>query len=732
MKKLILFFLITLLVSVPVQAEEIGTSELTITVSPSNQGMELVTITKQNIQLLAAPSPLFSLRMQRIADQTTHTVSSTDPWETITPQQHDSAHTITFSNPQDPALPNSLRVTVTIEAVADTSRWHLAVAGTGPDHSLTEVIFPDLYLRAPGNDWFLIPKYSGVLLPDPVSNNENRTLFYPRGWSATMQFCAYYNDQYGIYLGAHDPKASLKSFILATGNTSLHFKTEYPVPDKTRPGNDWQMDGYFALRLFTGDWYDAALMYRQWASQSAAYWPRATKSRMLRQESLARLSVWGTYMEGPSVSMDTMRQDMNDFISFFQTSLDIGVGIHWYRWNYKEFDDDYPDYFPERNGMTELVQAIQARSATIMPYINGRLYDTDLTGAWEYATRGHPHATKKSSGEEYTQEFNSNTFAVMCPTRDPWQEILRDAASQLTGRIGARGLYLDQICAAGPTECMDPDHGHPLGGGHWWRDGYRDMLEKVHDAMPAESFIVVEGAADYLADQVDGFLTDGWQADNLVPAFQAIYGGRVQLVGKGAGSAYHDQSFYSKLAQALVHNVVPGRFFLWFVHDTNADTARPFVHDLVTMRHRLQEYLAFGTLLHPLRLSGQIPAITSTWRDYGNPVSVTTPAIQTGLYRNPATGNLMALFINSSVDTPLSFSFTFNGQQYDCRAPLSLTRITPVATGPAQTVEQQFSRDVSLAPLEMVAFEISGCRHSFPWPLFMPAIKRPHREPDID
>ncbi|HHB77339.1 MAG TPA: hypothetical protein ENK84_12515 [Desulfobulbus sp.] len=611
-----------------------------------------------------------------------------------------------------------------IEISGDRSQWHLSVNGVGNNHSLMDITFPEVNIAAPGNDQFLIPKYSGVLLPNPVTNGIDRDLYYPRGWSATMQFLAYYNASYGIYLGFHDPKASLKHFVVKAMDGHLDFRGTWPAADKTVAGNDFHMDGPFELDLFTGDWFDAARIYKSWASQHAEYWPKMAPERKLRQAKLGRIGIWGYYSADTNSSMAAMEGAMSDFIDFFQTDLDVPVGIHWYRWNYKDFDNDYPDYFPERDGMSALIDDIQrSGNAAIMPYINGRLYDTDLTGSWDYTSRGKPSTTKKENGAAYTQNFNNNTFAVMCPTRTDWQDILVDASAQLTGRIGAGGIYIDQVAAAGPTEDMDPAHHHPLGGGHWWRDGYREMFARIRNTIAPGRFIIVEGGADYMADQVDGFLTDGWQADNLVPAFQAVYGGRVQLVGKATGtSRYHNQSFYCKLGQAFVHGVEPGRQALWIVHDTNADQARPFIKKLATMRYKLSDFLAFGTMLRPLPLIGNIPMITSSWRDFGTAVDVTIPAIQTGLYRDEHTGALAAVFVNTSMHDTITFSFNFNGRNYGCSEDLTIRKIQPGTDNPPQTIDNTFSKTVTLAPMDTVAFIVDNCRHPFPWPMILQAI----------
>ncbi len=686
----------------------VGEGSLQITLHTTGGGGELTAITLGTTPALDAPSPLFTLYLSETSGGAAESIASTGGWGDVRVTNDGTHCRLVFSSPVSGSLPPGLTASIGITVTGTRSQWDLSVTGLGSQHTLTDADFPEFNLKAPGGDQFLIPKYSGVLVPDPVAAGMDYDMFYPRGWSATMPFLAYYNADYGLYLGFHDPQAALKHFRTRAASGHLHFQGNAVVADKTVPGNDWDFPGHFELDAFAGDWYDAALIYKAWAADEAEYWPQETPARAARQAQLGNVGVWGYYSADvtyPMTGTNSIESDMQAFIDYFPG---VPVGIHWYKWNLLDFDDDYPNYFPERAGMADLVGDLQQSGrAYIMPYINGRLYDTDLTGEWDYATRGFPHATKRSDGTAYTQTFNGNTFAVMCPTRPAWQNIIADAAQQLTERIGSKGVYIDQVAAAGPTECMDATHNHPLGGGHWWRDGYAAMFAEVHAALPEGRFVVVEGGADYLADQVDGFLTDGWLTNNLVPAFQAVYGGRVQLIGKRTGtSRYHNQSFYCKLSQALVQGVQPGRNSLWIVHDSNADLAAPFLKRMATMRFKLRDYLAFGEMLRPLSLTGSIPDITSSWTDYGTPVDVTISAIQSGVYRHREDGSLALIFVNASMSETIDFAFDFEGSRYGFAGQVYVQRITESGEETPQLQENAFTQTVSLAPLDAAAYLI--------------------------
>ena len=64
----------------------------------------------------------------------------------------------------------------------------------------------------------------------------------------------------------------------------------------------------------------------------------------------------------------------------------------------------------------------------------------------------------------------------MCPATNYWQNTIGDVVDTLCGphnSFATDGVYIDQIAAAGPRPCWDPTHGHPVGGGSHWVEGYQ-------------------------------------------------------------------------------------------------------------------------------------------------------------------------------------------------------------------------------------------------------------------
>ena len=131
---------------------------------------------------------------------------------------------------------------------------------------------------------------------------------------------------------------------------------------------------------------------------------------------------------------------------------------------------------------------------------------------------------------------------------------MRTTVLQLFGECGVKGVYMDQIAAASPELCFDRTHGHPLGGGHWWTEGYWALLESIRRAKPADCILTTECNAEPYTQVFDGYLTWHWQFDGQVPVFPAVYGGAIQMFGRAyRGGPTKDLALRMKAAQQLVY-----------------------------------------------------------------------------------------------------------------------------------------------------------------------------------
>ena len=107
---------------------------------------------------------------------------------------------------------------------------------------------------------------------------------------------------------------------------------------------------------------------------------------------------------------------------------------------------------------------MQARGLKVMPYINGRLWDTHDRGDYDFqfTAVAKPAAAKGRTGEVITERYESKNskgepveLAVMCPSTAIWQEKQMEINDWILNTLDADAVYVDQIAAAPPVTCMD-------------------------------------------------------------------------------------------------------------------------------------------------------------------------------------------------------------------------------------------------------------------------------------
>jgi hypothetical protein len=288
----------------------------------------------------------------------------------------------------------------------------------------------------------------------------------------------------------------------------------------------------------------------------------------------------------------------------------------------------------------------------------------------------------------------------MCPKTELWQKTVKETVLRLFGECGVSGVYIDQVAAAKPTLCCDRAHGHPLGGGHWWTEGYWSMLEGIRATKPADRILTTECNAQPYVHVFDGYLTWHWQYDGQVPAFPAVYGGAIQMFGRAyRGGPTKDLALRMKAGQQLVFGEQIGWISPSVVKEEKNGA---FLREVVQLRHALRRYFYAGEMARPPRLIGEIPRVTADWQ-WQDPWPVTTDALLGGAWRLPRDGKLAMLFVNVS-DAPIRAVVDFEaGRQGMGSVPLSLTE----AGSQAVAVDPVFKREIAVPARSARAWELA-------------------------
>ena len=605
------------------------------------------------------PLPLFevSLKENRESSDTVYQVRSDQGWSKVAVRGKGKHKVISFTGLDIPGGEMlSLSVGVTLTGKELTFTWS---GSTIPDNLRLEsaTLLPLTFKALPSDVKFFYPYSSGILC-DPEKVPVSKHMRYPSGFGASMGWFALYDGKGGLYLGAHDRNATFK-YVSCNNDPGerLDMRFDYPatIPDGGEPSF---APCEIVLAPLDGDWFDAAMKYRSWVRAESAWYPRDKMGPDGRTDTplwMKELCVW-------AIGNDTGMKD-------FQKAFGVPVGIHWYNWHSIPFDNDYPHYFPAKEGFKEKVKDLQASGIYVMPYINGRLWDTHDNGTKDslFTSLALPAVTKKEDGTPNLESYGSFEadgsevkLGVMCPETETWRNKLGEIVLRLcnptdTEGFGVNAVYMDQIAAAPPALCYDPQHSHPRGGGDWWVSAYDTLVRRIRDRKPSEVALTTESNADGYAGLFDGFLVWQFQHDGQIPAFGAVYGGTIQLFGRNYGGDPDKLASKMKLAQSFVWGEQLGWIGTLVVQDTEL---LPYMQKLVELRYRFRDYFYKGEMARPPKLLGDNPVFDTEWVFNGKRLPVSNPAILCGAWVKE--GKIIVLFANYSPETvTLEVSYPF-------------------------------------------------------------------------
>ena len=700
----------------PTHWKSLDAGDLQMVLEQTGDGIRLLSLhdVAKNHELLAAkPLPLFTLTLRHVPSKEEVRLSADAAWESVEAAAHQPSSDleIRWQKPKDGRLAG---VRVVARASPDTSasaiRWRLSVENDNDQWSVLRVVFPQLGVAQPGDDArVFFPRGPGEVQRGLWQRAFRYHGLYPNGWMA-MQFLAAYDPgrKTGLYVATHDPAGSTKDIAVETRphDRAVVFTFDHPVPDMGKAGNKFTLNGAAIWQLLRGDWFDAAVIYRNWVRKEARWYPDLTaEGRGDTPLWMRELPVWALGGGAPGACVPAVKK--------FAKLMDVPTGFHWYNWHKIPFDNDYPHYFPVKDGFAEGVRELQAAGVYVMPYINGRLWDTRDKGAKdsEFTRLALPAATKDEEGQPYTESYSSKEadgsrvkLGVMCPTTRLWQDRVGGIVGRLFGEYGLNGVYIDQIAAASPKLCFDSSHGHPLGGGHWWTEGYWQMLDEIRKKKPKDRMLTSECNAEPYIRFFDGYLTWHWQYDGQVPAFPAVYGGAIQMFGRAyRGGDTKDLALRMKAGQQLVFGEQIG----WISPNVvNEKDNFAFLRQIVHLRWQLRRYFYAGEMARPPQLIGDIPTVHADWQWSGK-WPVTTDAVLTGAWRLPRDNKLTLLFVNVG-DNAVSAKLDFDAAAYGLPGTqLRLVKLTAEETAKLSTVPGAFQREITFQPRSAFVWELT-------------------------
>ena len=624
--------------------------ELELVFQPTDRGVSLASIRdrKQDRALLSAPQALFTLTAERLSDGESRTVASDADFSVSSVTVEGDCCTISCSGCE--AIPG-LTVTLLLTAQPEQNRitFQTVLQSTNPAYTLVSCDYPSLWFDVGKDVHFLSPYGCGEAMDSDselFGHGYRSAQDYP-SYGASFQFMATWNDQTRrcLYYGIHDPAPAAKKFhfIREVNAPTMCVKASQPLCETDRPCNGQTLYGACVWQLTDGDWYDAALIYSAWMEQNASWVPEVGRPD-------------GGWLNDVDAWF-LVHIDKDDFADeIIESAKDLGVrcAVHLYLWHNNPFDNDYPHYFPEKPTVRRELKKLQDAGIRVIPYINGRLWDTRDRGIedWQYTSVAKPMATKDRTGKVFTESYSAKeengehtVLAVMCPSTALWQETVKGVCDRLVNDIRFDGVYLDQIAAAKPQPCADRTHNHLPGGGSWWMERYNDLLGHV-SRTGDPSILATECTGEPFMRHIQAYLSWLWIKNQQVPVFPVLYADRVVTFG----ISYHSIQGAERDGMVIFYaqSLLYGEQMGWLSPKLYRNLPeKDFFRKLVGVRAQLHHVFHGGVMLRPPVLSDDAPRLRCERCSQAYFNLVDYPAVQGALWQDRE-GKKYLLLVNAS------------------------------------------------------------------------------------
>jgi hypothetical protein len=384
------------------------------------------------------------------------------------------------------------------------------------------------------------------------------------------------------------------------------------------------------MRALDGDWYDMACIYEEYVKNHAEWY--APIGRYDTPDWFKDLPVWimdwmpnddNPLAEPVPISLRSLvppkPDDWKNKPIEFAKRLGLPVGYHIYNWHKIPFNNDYPYYFPVKDGFKESIDEFHENNVYVMPYINARLVDTrtsDLSTE-KFEREFSEGAVRDVNGNLCIETYASHEpdgslcqLAVMCPSSHIWREALAEIIRKMSKECHVDGVYLDQVSASDANLCCAPHHNHEGGGGSWWFRSYKNIMSRLKEECNDNCIFTSECNAEPYADQFDGFLTWAWVATNYVPFFSKIYAGHVVMFGRSTNGYKKADKEYFRFH--VGQSVMFGQQIGWINADIIDDEEKMvYLSRMCQMRYEFKDYFNYGKMLRPPKTKDFIPTFVT-------------------------------------------------------------------------------------------------------------------------
>lgn len=517
-------------------------------------------------------------------------------------------------------------VTVTLDKNKALSYWGIKVSKMKGCH-IEKVQFPIVRgIKDIGDEDLAVASWLGNLIHRPAMGLEESMLPRTYSWNSpgglSMQLVTLYNSQKkvdGLYFSCNDTLSYTKDF-------SLTFDAKYRTYSMTNvPSYDEHIDVYSPkykaiIGSFDGDWITAAKIYRDWGIHQK--WCRNSRFKNGNvAEWLPKTALW-VWNRGRSSNVLAEAMDLNK-------KLGLPVNAYWHWWHNCSYDDYFPEYIPPREGRESFIKAVsdaQLEGVHCIVYMNSFQWGNS-TDSWT-EENAKPYSVKAIDGGDYSHTFNiftNKSLTPMCMATDFWQNKYSTLCDTVVNHYHTNGVYMDQACMN--NRCYDSTHGHEIGGGNYWVNGFGKLTSLIRSKISHQTqpILAGEGSGEDWIPYLDLFLTldpsreryAGVGNSEPIPLYQAVYHDYAITYGSYSSLVYppYDEKWPAEYRPKNKETELPeiynsqylmeqSRAFVWGMQPTIANyhsfltqsrkAEIDFLMDLSRTRYKALKYLLYG------------------------------------------------------------------------------------------------------------------------------------------
>lgn len=582
---------------------------------------------------------------------------------------------------------DAISVTVTVDLPKDKgiAEWRIFVENNSDYWGLWSSLFP-IVNGFPESGKYDIARPSFARGGELITGSNQKIKGRYPGSTWPMQLVSFSDGANSVYLGSMDSEARAKEFvvepieglndqrypIMFDGRRHRKFDPEpgervyieHYVDDMGVQGSDYPDHYPVLFGVYQGDWRGAARIYRLWAIEQEWTQKGPLSERIDVPKSVLNAGVWirdNWIWEDAQGNPESMNKPLVDAMK----ELDVPIGFHWYRWHTPPFDNLYPHYLPAKEGFKERVSDLKKHDIIVMPYINGSSADMNIPDFDHF----EPHAVKDQAGglRHHYYSDKSGRLLSMCGDQVYWQDVIETLVDDISINYSVSGIYVDQVSGLFHELCFDKSHLHTLGGGNYWVQGNRDLLDKVKNVAwknGNEMVVTSEGATEVFFDKLDANLFWSQPSEREIPLMQMVYSGYTLFFGSTCDYTKSDNFFRYAQGQALIDGRQNGWMDLGLFKPEYKEKIA-FLKQCGKTRVNNAKYLTYGQLLDLVIPTENIETFTDNsfgWGMYEMQRTAEVQAAEARLWKADD-GSLGVIFANY-LDREVSFPYSIDPADY--------------------------------------------------------------------